>query len=72
MYWLVLGLNRGRAIFYYFRCSNDFILQKVYFSRLILWLHLVFQLRATAVGYKAWYSLQVTSEEVLYVVSSSK
>ncbi len=28
MYGLVLGLNRGRAIFYYFRCFSDFILPK--------------------------------------------
>ncbi len=34
--WLVLGLNRGRGYCYiFFGCSNDFILQKVYFSRLM-------------------------------------
>jgi hypothetical protein len=31
--WLVLGLNRG-YILNFFRCSNDFLTQKLYFSRL--------------------------------------
>jgi hypothetical protein len=33
--WFVLGLNRGRSHFKIFRCSNELITQKVYFSRLI-------------------------------------
>ncbi len=34
--WLVLGLNRWLVhLFNFTSCSNDFILQKVYFSRLI-------------------------------------
>ncbi len=37
--WLVLGLNIGRGHFFkFFRCSNDFISQKVYF----LWLMRVY------------------------------
>ncbi len=35
-YMVSLGLDRGYgAIFKYFMCSNDFIPQKVYFSRII-------------------------------------
>jgi hypothetical protein len=34
--WSVLGLNRGRGLVSnFFRCSNDFVVQKVYFSWLM-------------------------------------
>jgi hypothetical protein len=44
--WLVLGLNREPGHWKkFFRCSNDFIMQKIYFSQLTLSLHLLNNVR---------------------------
>ncbi len=35
-HWSVLGLIGTQTVFKFFRCSNDFLMQKEYFSRSIL------------------------------------